>query len=300
MAAVTEPTIASVNSSKKKIFGTQKKPDMIIYRLVKKNDKLRDDTPPYPPYKRFPNTDIISWNYGTDDKPEWGERAIRFLPGYSTIFVDEQEKNGRVLPENVINNPNNRFEIINGEIRVRPHEAAKIYFLDICNRNVESEHRTGKTEGLFARYSEEKRVIDLQGKQKLQKEAIEKAFTADENQVAFHAKYLGISTIDPSTAASRTYEAVLADYRQMAIDNPKNFLDTFDDQDLKLKFHIETAIETGVINLKLVPGKAVFSSTKEEICDVPVSQDLTPIVDALFIFSQGREGAALIKKIVKG
>jgi hypothetical protein len=64
MAEVSTPTTASVKSEqpKKKIFGKQKAADLIIYRLLKQNNiKLRDDTPLYPPYIRFPNYDIITW-----------------------------------------------------------------------------------------------------------------------------------------------------------------------------------------------------------------------------------------------
>jgi|ERR1700760_651743 len=291
--ALKEP----VKVSKKSPFDKAKAPDSIIYRLVQRNDKLREDTPLYPPYKRFPNTDLIRWNYGTEKEPDWGERAIRWLPNYNTIFVDEQEKGNRPIDPKVLDNPNLRFEIINGDISVRPHERMKLLFLDYCNRNVDSPYKTGRVQGIFARYSEEKRVEDLKSKQEKQKIAMEKAFSADEAQVAFHAKYLGISTIDPQTGGTRTYDAILTDYRQVAMDEPKRFIETFDDEDLKLKYKIETALESNSINLNLIPGKAIFTATKEEICDVPVSQDIKYVVDSLFIFSQKKEGANLVKKL---
>lgn len=294
MAAVAEelPTTASVEKKKetpaKKIFGKQKSADLIIYRLIKKNDKIREDTPEYPPYIRFPNYDLIVW--------EGGSRAIRFLPGETSIFVDEQEKNGRVLPDNIINNPNNRFEIINGIIRVRPHEKLKLQFLDICNRNANSEHKTGTIQSLFARVSEEKTIEDLQAKQKAQKEAIEKAFGASDEQMLFHAKYLGIPLIDNATSASRSEEAIVTDYREVAINEPVKFLKTFDDEDLKLKYKIEKAIEDNKISLTLIPTRAVFVSDKYEICDVPTGE-LKYVVDAIFNFVNGKSGTGALKKI---
>lgn len=299
MATETEvlSTPAAKQKSNKSSFGKVKEADIIIYRLDKQNEKLRDDTPPYPPYLRFPNTDVIQWNFGTEKEPDWGERAIRYLRGYPTIFVDEQEKNGRVVPENVLNNPNNRFEIINGDVTAKPHEKARIQFLDICNRNSNSPYRTGKIPTLFSRHSEVARTQNLKAKQGLQKEAFEKAFAADETQVAFHAKYLGIPLIDAATTATRDYESVLTDYRQMAIDNPKKFIETYDDQDLKLKYKIERAIEDNVISLRIIPGKAVYTATKAEICDVPEKAELKTVVDTLFLFSQGKGGADLLKKL---
>lgn len=288
MAEVIEkPNIAS--GKNKKIFGTDKKPDVIIYRLLERNSKLREDTPPYPPYIRFPNYDIIEWEGGT--------RAIRWLPGESSIFVDEQEKNGRVVPENVVNNPNNRFEIIDGDISVRPHQKTKMQFLDLCNRNADSEHRTGTIKPIFRKYSESAKVDALVIKQSKQKEALAKAFEANEEQVAFHSRYLGISLIDPTTSASRTYKAVHADYVQKAIDDPEDFIKTFDDENLKVKYYITKAFEDGKISLSVVAGKAAWASTKEEICEVPNVKDQNVVIDEIFSFSQKPAGEPFLKKL---
>lgn len=226
MAATAEmSTKASVQPKAeepiKKIFGQQKQADVIIYRLIKENDRtLRTDTPRFKPYWRFPNTDIITWEDGT--------REIRWLPGEQSIFVDEQEKNGRKLPDNIINNPNNRFEIINGDIQVRPHQKTKIQFLDMCNRNADSKYRTETVEAIFTKYTEEKRIADLKEKQEKQKIAMQKAFEATDEMVYEHALKLNIPLINNLTGASRETEAIVTDYRQMAMDNPDGFMKVFD------------------------------------------------------------------------
>lgn len=282
---IKEPT----KKEKKNLFGTAKAPDLIIYRLVKENQKLREDTPRFPPYKRFPNTDIIQWEEGT--------RAIRFLPGFTSIFVDEQEAGNRVIPDNVLNNPNNRFEIIDGEIKVRPHEKTKRQFLDMCNRNADSEYRTGNIQGIFSKYSEETKIDNLAKKQESQQEAIDKAFNASPEQMAFHVKYLNIPTIDVVNNSTRTFKAIQADYRQYAIDNPENFIKTFDDGELKDKYVIEKAIEENVISLTLIPGKASWTSSKEEICDIITG---TTPVESLFNFSKLKAGESMIERLRKG
>lgn len=226
MAEVTIPTIASDKKAEKpnkKIFGVDKKPDNVIYRLLKKNDRTeRTDTPEYPPYRRFPNKDIIVWEDAT--------REIRWLPGEQSIFVDEQEKNGRKIPDNILNNQNNRFEVIDGYIRVRPHEKTKIQFLDMCNRNIDSEHRTGTVEALFSKYTEEMKSAEMTDKQDKQVEAMGKAATATPDQVYAHAIRLNIPLINNLTQGSRDYEAIRADYRQKAMDFPDDFLKVFDGQ----------------------------------------------------------------------
>ncbi len=205
---------------KKKIFGLQKQPDLIKWRLIKTNDRtIRTDTPLYPPYIRFPNTDIIVWEEGT--------REIRWLPGEQSIFVDEQEKDGRKIPDNILNNPNNRFEIIDGDISARPHEKAKIKFLDMCNRNMDSEFRTGTVEGVFRRYTEEVRSAELAEKQEKQKEAMMKSFDATPEMILKQAPKLNISLIDHVTNGSRTMDVITTEYRQTAIDRPVEFLKIF-------------------------------------------------------------------------
>ncbi len=234
MAEVLEaPKKASdkkADEPKKKIFGKQKQPDLVLYRLLHKNDKTqRTDTPDYPPYKRFPNYDIITWEYTNEDgSKNESTRAIRWLPAEQSIFVDEQEKDGRRIPDNILHNPNNRFEIIEGYIKVQPHQKTKIYFLDICNRNIESEHRTGSVEGLFKKYTEEDRISELKTKQVQQKDAMAKAFAATDEQIYAQALALNIPIINNLTGGSRDYESIVTDYRQVALDNPVEFIKVFD------------------------------------------------------------------------
>lgn len=234
-----KPAIKTTVEPPKKNVVIQKLPDRIIFRLVKENDRTqRMDTPRFPPYLRFPNKDIIVWEY-TDEKgnKETATREIRWLPGEPSIFVDEQEKNGRKIPDNILNNPNNRFEVIDGDISVRPHEKTKIYFLEICNRNVDSQHRTGTVEGLFRKYTEDIRIAELQEKQKNQKEAMLKAFDAADDLVYFQSLHLNIPILNNVTGASREIESIRADYQQSAMDNPVEFLKIYNDANLNAKFN---------------------------------------------------------------
>lgn len=242
MAEVEVPNRASEKkaeqSKNKKIFGVQKNPDVIIYRMIQQNDRtLRMDTPLYPPYIRFPNTDIVVWEY-TDEQGNKSQatREIRWLPGEQSIFVDEQEKNGRKLPDNIINNPNNRFEIIDGDVRVQPHQKTKIQFLDICNRNADSEHRTGTVQAVFRKYTEDVRIAELKEKQSKQKIAMQAAFEASDELVFFHAPLLNIPIVNNLTGGSRDFESILTDYRQIAMDSPDAFLKIFNDVELNKKF----------------------------------------------------------------
>jgi hypothetical protein len=290
------PVKKSPKQAGKSPFGKPKAPEQIIYELLEKNDRrMRDDTPIYPPYIEFPNKDTILWNYGTEDQPDWAERVIRFLPGFESIFVDEQEKDGRIIPENILNNRANKFIINKGHIKVRPAEKQKIKFLDMCNRNGDSPYRTGKVKAIFARKSEEKTIQETSTKQLRQQDAFAKAFNATESQIAFHAKYLGIPLVLSDTNASRTLIAVQTDYRQKALDDPDGFLKTFDDQDLKVKYQIERALEDNFLSTVLIPGKLALVSTKEEIMELP--NGTKGLIDEIFVYCQSQEGEKLADKL---
>jgi hypothetical protein len=222
---MADSTVRQTPAATKGIFGPKKKADSIIFRLLVQNKKTRPDTPKYPPYIRIPNTDIIVWK---DKDGNEGNRSIRLLPGEKSIFVDEQEANGRVIPIQVLNNPNNRIEIIDGDIRCKPHETTKIQFLDLCNRNRDSAHSTGRTMPIFSRYNgarSDKERIELE---KLKGEAILKSQTADEKIIAEQVKLLRIAMEDDYTNESRSDDAILADYYQVASEDPKRFLETYE------------------------------------------------------------------------
>jgi hypothetical protein len=270
----------------KNLFGKPKEATAVIYRMIHENKRKRPDTPRFPPYKRFPNYDVIV--------EETGTRAIRWLPGEKSIYVDEQEANGRVIPESTLNNPNNRFEIIDGDVNVKPHEKTKIEFLDKCNRNADSKHRTGKQEAIFAKYTpdrEAKELVELLNKKA---EAMKLAQSADDDQLVYHVNELKIRLIDDETGQSREESAIRADYLAVAIDDPKRFLDTFDNDELKDKAAIKRAIAKQIISVALIPGKIAWTEINEAICDLEAGK--AP-VETLYALGKTKAGAAMMKRL---
>jgi len=64
-----------------------------------------------------------------------------------------------------------------------------------------------------------------------------KSFEATPELVYFHAHHLNIPLQDAVTGASRDIDALITDYRQMAMDFPVEFLKIFDDGSLTAKFN---------------------------------------------------------------
>ena len=159
-----------------------------------------------------------------------------------------------------------------------------------------SPNRTGRVEGVFEKYSEENVIKQKSDKLKKQREAITLASQASTEQIAFQAKYLGVSIIDSVTQATRTLEAIKADYEEAALSDPERFIETFNDPELKMKWLIENAIDNNVINLSLVPGKAIWFGSKEALCEIPSG---LIAAEALFNFSQTTEGEGMAKRLKK-
>ena len=97
----------------------------------------------------------------------------------------------------------------------------------MCNRNGDSKHRTGTVEAIFSKYTEEMKSAELGAKQDKQIEAMGKASLSTPDQVYAHAMKLNIPLINNLTGGSREYEAIRADYRQMAMDFPEEFMKVF-------------------------------------------------------------------------
>lgn len=226
---------APVKSKKPNPFATLKKPDTIIYRLIEKNNMgLRTDTPEYPPYIKKKNTDVIDYILpkdieGLGKEGETVQTAIRYIHGEKSIFVYEQEKNGRDIPENVLHNQKNDLEIINGDIRVRPSEKTKIQFLDYASWNLDSPYKSGRVQPIIARLSEESTAKSEIERMRKVKDATDKAFEADDFFMAAHCEALVINLIDYASSGGRTADAVRKDYIKRATDDPDKFLSTFKD-----------------------------------------------------------------------
>lgn len=232
MADVLEP---QVKNKKPSPFTTLKKPDTIIYQLINRNDmSMRKDTPEFPPYIKKKNVDVIDYILpekieGLGDKGDVVQTAIRYLHGERSIFVYEQEKNGRDIPENVLHNQKNDIEIINGRIAIKPSEKTKMQFLDYVSWNVNSPYKSGRVQPIIARLSEEETAkVELE-KMRKQKDASDKAFEADEYFVAAHCEILSIPLIDFASSGGRTFDAVRKDYIKRASEDPDKFLSTFKD-----------------------------------------------------------------------
>lgn len=281
--------MATAVAQKPRPIVKEKAAEKVVFQLLKPNAKIRLDTPDYKPYIRLKNTSNIFY--------EGEVRKIRYLKGYKSIFVDEQEPENRPVAEGIVNSSQNQIEVIEGKIEVNPNDSMKIKYLRMCSYNANSEYRDNQTVPLFAELTPDAKSKEQAKKQDLMLEAVETSKTADDQQIAFHAQYLGIPFVDQATGASRTPEAIKVDYRQKAFDDPAVFLETFNSMELRIRYWISRAIEERVIDLTSKVGWAIFGGSKADICTIPSGTDIRNIQEALYLHANKRTGEDFLKQL---
>lgn len=212
---------------------------------------------------------------------QWLPRTIRFIWGLQTIFVDEQEPNGRIISTQVLENYMNRdaLLLVDGEIKVPSADSVRILFLN-CMNQCQNQHF------LAQRYGNAKpfyRLVDFgyidREKAKLgelKDKAYRLATDARVSEMIPHAKYLGISFVIDETSEDRDMGSVRFDYKEYALQKPQHFIDTFADPKLKVRYQIQELLNQAQIVVN--NGEAIWNQTSTDITNVP--PDKTP-VDAL-------------------
>jgi hypothetical protein len=72
--------------------------------------------------------------------------------------------------------------------------------------------------------------------------------------------------------------------------DPKNFMDSYGNKALEIKFYIKKALAEGLINTTTNPNVAAWKSSGRKICDINGLKSFAAINVRLFEFSQLEEG----------
>lgn len=299
MAKATElasvPTLDSPVTSSKKIAAkkAKKEPEMYIFRLLKEHPKYHEGASVFPPYFTIPNLDIILWNYGTEDSPDFQPREVRYIDGMKSIFIDEQEVNGP-LADSVLNKQTNIITFNDGHLRVSSWNKPLVQFLRLNNQCSENKNKfkmIGNTYTLLDYGNTDDNVVEL-GKKK--DRAYDLARSASEDDMIPHAKFLGIPFIHASTGEEREMDAIREDYKAKALSDPEKFLLMANNPKLKLRFLVEKGLEKSIITTGLVKNQAHWVSTKQLIYQLPANQTA---VDALTEFASSEDGSGFISTL---
>jgi hypothetical protein len=240
-----------------------------VYQLVVRSKK-KNGMPQYPIVSLIKAEDIIF-------DPETGEnRKIRYVPGETSIYADEQSENAKMREPISFNN---------GYLFVDHTNPTLKKYLSLCNANGSNPHRIKSKSIIFNVKDNEKSA-----QQKIEEvgstmEAVQSALKMPVNELMGYAKVLGIK-ID------RSVDEVRWDMKIQAEKNPKGFLAGMNDPRTEMKQVLLMAQESGIISMK---GKSVtWSASGNTICIPPVG--IKPLDKMVDYCSQG-EGEQVYAEI---
>ena len=235
----------------------------------------------FPPYRNIVLSSQIVWN---------GQRRnIRYYDGCTTIFQDEQPKDKEMIDQYIKQTKKRAF--LEGRFGCYGDEKMLLLYLTICSWNGESEFRTRTAETVFIPSNKDKTVTVESEKLDQQEEALKLAKEASETKMLIHAHYLGIPLQEYHSGNDLTPKEIRIEYRKRALQDSKNFIESYGNKTIELKYYIDKALLAGVINNKMNPNKAVWANSNSEICDISGLRSNEAIADKLLEYSQTEEGS---------
>ena len=285
-----QPSLSFKKQAPKK---TKKKPDMYVFRLCHEHPKTFEGSSIFPPRYIITNQDNVLFNYGTDDEPDFRPRQIRYLDGYPTIFVDEQEEKGNIT-DAVTGNPKNVISFDNGHLVVPAWNKPLFDFLMACNQCEQNKNKLKQVKNTYRLLdfaNSDSDVVEIGKKKDL---AYDMARNSSLDEMIPHAKFLGISFVHASTGEERDWDAVREDYKSKALENPENFLLFVNNPRIKTIFLIEKGLERGIITTSLVKGQLHWLGSKQLIAPLDTSKSAK---EAIADFATTEEGESFIKTL---
>lgn len=236
--------------------------------------------PRYRPYQNIVMTAQIIW--------KGQRRGVRYYDGCDSIFIDEQPKDKDAIEQFIKQTIRRQF--IDGKFGCYGDERQLLLFLYISSFNGESEFRTKTANIVYKPVNSDKKATAEAEKLDWAEKALELAKNAPYNKILFHADYLGIPLKDYDSDNELTEKEIRTSYRMEALRNAKNFIDSYGNKKLEIKYFIKKALSTGLIDYIADPNKAVWQSSGRVIKDISGMRSFAAVLDSLFEFSQLEEG----------
>lgn len=250
-----ETAMKSIKLQKKEV---KKEPKTYVFRLLttaSPNEKRQ-----YPPRFMLANTDIVF------DEEAGYKRAIRYLPGINTLWVDEQE----ALPENIVNRrPSINF--VDGYLYVPSTDTMLIKFLMMSNRCANAENRDENVIPTYEMMNFEaiskKNIQDVKTKH----EAMKIALSAPDDSMLEHIDYLGITTINVQGMEKDTDE-LRVEYVSVAENKPDLFLKSYNNPTTKAFHLVKKALDSGVITESITQGQVHWAESRGLVAVIPAGE----------------------------
>jgi len=241
-------------------------------------------TDKFKPYQNIVLTSQIIWK---------GQRRIlRYYDGCTSIFADEQPKDKEEIDAFIKVTQPRAF--LKGKFGAYGDERMLLLYLNICSWNANSPFRTRAANAIFISSDTLKIASEESKKLDETEQALQLAKDASVTKMMIHASYLGIPMEDYDSGNPYEESEIRAQYRKRALMYSKDFIESYGNKAIEIKYYINQALIKGLISNKLNPNKATWSSSNREICDISGLKSNEAIGEKIFEFAQLSEGEEFV------
>ena len=255
-------------------FGKNKIEKPHLYRLNPTGAFQDNGLPKYPVTYMLKAEEVI-YDPETDS-----ERTIRYIPGETSIYKEEQSRDSK-LREPIV--------FYNGALTVDKSNPTLRKFLELSNRNKDNKHRKPSVKASFFKFSSERDAKKDIQKSRSEVEAMHLALTMDLDKLIGYAKILGINV-------NNSVDEIRYDMKNLAKQNPQSFIDGLNDPRTEVKEIILKAKENNIINIGGRDVTWTVGNDKTPICFVPIG---VKGVDKMVDFCLEDEGGLILDEIKK-
>jgi len=239
---ITNPFTSNINN--------RSKPTMYI---LNKKRKGKNGKQQFPVVYMIKSEDIIF------DPIKGVNRKIRYIPGESSIYEDEQKKDAKVKAP---------ITFTDGYLAVPAQNPTLKNFLDHCNQNGDNPNRMSRVRPAFIKVDKKKDAKKMIQKEAAELDAMQLALKMPIQKLVGYAKVLGIN-VDKST------EEIRYDMKIVAKKNPSSFIAGMDDPKTAIKETIINAKEYGIISIEVNRVSWVRGGENVLITHTPIGKDST-------------------------
>ena len=246
----TQPKVST--SEQKKSFklptfkNNMEKP--CLYRLIKSGKNRKTGKSTYPVAFMIKAEDVIY-------DPETNlERTIRYIPGESSIYKDEQSKEVRLREPIMFNN---------GILTVPPTNPMLKKYLELCNANRSNPNRISTRAASFYKVDTEVNASKNVSKAKAEIDALQLALNMPMEQLVGYAKVLGVNT-------NNSVDEIRWDMKMLAQKDPNSFISGLSDPTTEIKEILLKAQEHNIIRMSGNKISWLIGGSEQLISHVPI------------------------------
>ena len=219
----------------------------VTYRLIKERRDRKG-------HLKFPIVYMLKAEDIIFDEEKGINRKIRYIPGESSIFEDEQKEDAKIKSPITFNNGFLRVDYTNPTLKK---------FLDMCNANASNPNRVNTTAATFKLMDYAKQAQEKLEKSVKSMDALKLVFDLPLDKLIGYAQVLGVK-VDKST------DEIRYDMKVLAEKDPEKFITGLDDPKMEIKQTLIRAKNHNIIDWNAQQVMWVQGDKRPVITKVPL------------------------------